>query len=105
MRSKRVHRDKEGEDVFLARLIPPRARGPAGLVTRTPFGTRAIVVFAAFTMRRGRRQGLVKRFPLYPLSYRGLDSSVYRLRPRPPNKRGAETRRRTREGDEVDSAR
>ena len=28
------------------------------------------VVFAAFTMKRGRRQGVVKRFPLYPLSYR-----------------------------------
>ena len=52
MRSKRVHRDKKGEDVFLMRLIPPRARGPAGLVTRTPFGIRAIVVFAAFTMKR-----------------------------------------------------
>lgn len=32
--SKGLHRDKEGEDVFLMRLIPPRARGPAGLVTR-----------------------------------------------------------------------
>ena len=64
------HRDKEGEDVFLMRLIPPRARGPAGLVTRTPFGTRAIVVFAAFTMKRVGDKDLVKRFPLYPLSYR-----------------------------------
>ena len=54
------------------RLIPPRVRGPAGLVTRTPFGIRAIVVFAAFTMKRVGDKVLVKRFPLYPLSYRAV---------------------------------